>query len=101
MSSLPSRKTRPAATSMAFMRAEIEVMGRRWSHPEKHHASRSASNAFVNESQPLHLGGIKQVAAIEENRMRERLARALQVELLEFVPLGCHDKRIAAFGDII
>src|SRR2546428_12627131 len=68
MRSLPLRKIRAAATS---------VMGA-WRASERQNRwiveRGSAANAFIDEAEALHFGGIKEVAAIEENRMTERLA---------------------------
>src|SRR2546421_3486903 len=113
MSNLPSRKSRAAATSMEDMAVKSSVMRASADHKAFRsttgYGSRvtqaschgSPAHAFVNKSQPLHLGRIKQIAAIKKNRVGEGFAGALQIQFLELRPFGGNDKSVAAFSDFV
>src|SRR5262245_10128606 len=84
ISSLPPRKTRPAATSM-LGRDEFT----------------SPPDALVDETQLFHFLRVEEIAAVEHNGVRERIAGTFQVELLEFGPFSGHNERIALFSHFV
>src|SRR5438552_15514032 len=106
MSSLPSRKTKAAATSIVE-RWSVEA----WSVEgggtsafllrftlQRSHAPRSPPHAFVNKPQSLHFRRVNESSAIEENWMGQEFAGAFEVELLEFRPFSGNDQGITAFS---
>src|SRR6266571_4010310 len=84
MSNLPRRKTSAAATSIAGLSTD-------WWPP----------HALVNETQPRHFLRVKEVAAIEKNRMGQDLAGPFQIQLFELRPFRGHDQRVAALGHFV
>src|SRR5882724_5918941 len=76
MSSLPLRKINAAETSICFL----------------------SSDTFVNPTEPDHLLVVEKIPSVEKNRVRERFFGAVEVELLEFIPFGRDNERVAAFG---
>src|SRR3954464_14182991 len=63
--------------------------------------SASSSNTLIDKSEPFHFLWVKQVAAIEHDRVSHRFSRAIQVELFELVPFRGDDERVTTFGDRI
>ena len=45
--------------------------------------------------------GLVDVAAVDDDRGAHEAAHAGQIEVLELVPLGHHDERIAALGQLV
>ena len=59
------------------------------------------ANALIKEAEVFHLVDIKEIATVEEDRVSQGLAHALEVELLELRPFGGDDQGIAAIGHVI
>src|SRR5258705_10820630 len=78
---LPSRNTRPAATSMIAPDFD-------WDRGFDKGLERLSPDAFINEAEALHFGGIKQIAPVKENRVAEGFANTLEVEFFEVIPCG-------------
>ena len=78
MSSFPSRKTRPAATSIGL-----------------------SANALVGEAQLLHLGWIEHVATVEKNGRGHSLLGLGQVQFLKQRPLRCHHECITPLRNFV
>src|SRR6516164_2894687 len=111
MSNLPSRKTRPAATSMELRIADcgLRIAGfsgwlsltekpRTPSFPSDFGfqiSASSPSDAFINEAQPFHFRRIEKIASVEHDRMRESLANPVEVELFKLFPFGRDHQRVA------
>src|SRR5438552_12939098 len=101
MSTWPSRKTTPAATSIAW-RGMTDETGEVRPQPVARsvipRAFHSTPDALVNPSVPFHFPRIKQVSSIEKNRVRHRFAGTLEVQFLELRPLSGDHQRVTAFG---
>src|SRR5881394_2771340 len=94
MSTRPSRKTTPAATSIA-LRGSADEAGYPLPPPVARSVIRlafaSSPEALVNPSLPLHFPPIEQV------RVGHHFAGALEVQFPELGPFGGDHQRIAAF----
>src|ERR1700722_2724592 len=101
MSSLPSWKMRAELTSMGrlaalFFKVTTARRACKYAYLPKQSLS---SDALVNPAEFFHFGGIKEVAAVEHNWVRERFFRPIQVESFELFPFGRNDNGIATFSD--
>src|SRR5207245_10575093 len=101
MSTWPSRKTTPAATSITW-RGMTEGTGEVRPQPVARsvipHAFSSTPDALVNPSVPFHFPRIKQVSSVEQNWVRHHFTGALEIEFLELRPFGGDHQRVAALG---
>src|SRR5260370_16805034 len=106
------RKTRPAATSTELRMSSCEcrtgmegVNSASWSfiirNSEFAIPDLSPPDAFINKAQLFHLFHVEEISAIEHDRMRQRLAGALEVQLLELRPFGGDDQRVATLGHLV
>src|SRR5947208_4900122 len=107
MSSLPSRKTRPAATSTVVIGSSAKALKRCRVKPWRHlsgatflPASPLTAHTLINEPHLFHLLRVEKISPVEEDGMGQKLAGALEVELPEDRPLGCDDQRVAAGSHI-
>src|SRR5580765_6987520 len=100
MSTRPSRKTTPAATSIA-LRGSADEAGYPLPPPVARSVIRlafaSSPDALVNPSLPLHFPRIEQVSSIEQDRMGHHFSGALEVQFPELRPFGGDHQRIATF----
>src|SRR5258705_6122930 len=79
--SLPSRNTRPAATSMIAPDFDWDRgFDKGFDERFDKGLERISPDAFINEAEALHFGGIKQNAAVQENPAADGLADSLDVQ---------------------
>ena len=68
---------------------------------EHSHRPVSAADRAIREAELLHLARIVEIAAVEDDRTRQRALDAREVRVPELVPLGDDDERVGALERVV